>query len=55
MDWGTLLSVAVFILLCIVMMRGCGGMMGGGGCGMGKDSRHGDQKRGEPENRHRPK
>ncbi len=40
MDWNALLStiaIAVFILL---MMRGCGGMMAGGGCGMGARHRH---------------
>lgn len=51
MEWGTLLSVAVFILLAVVMMRGCGGMMGGGGCGMGRDSQHCERdKRVEPDN-----
>lgn len=39
MDWGTLLSVGAVILLFVLMMRGCGGMMSGGGCGMGRDSR----------------
>ena len=39
MDWGTLFTVGVVILFVVLMMRGCGGMMGGGGCGMGRDSR----------------
>lgn len=34
MDWQTLLTIAGIILFVILMMRGCGGMVGGG-CGMG--------------------
>lgn len=41
MDWGTLFNVGVVILFVVLMMRGCGGMMAGGGCGMGRDSRDG--------------
>ena len=41
MDWGTVLTVGVVILFVVLMMRGCGGMMAGGGCGMGRDSRNG--------------
>lgn len=35
MDWQTLLSIVGIILFVVLMMRGCGGMMAGGGCGMG--------------------
>lgn len=42
MDSSTLLTIGLIILFVIVMMRGCGGMMGGcgmGGCGMGRPRR----------------
>lgn len=42
MDWGTVFTVGIVILFVVLMMRGCGGMMAGGGCGMGQDSRHGN-------------
>jgi len=34
MDWNSLLSVALIVVFILLMMRGCGGMMGGGMCGM---------------------
>lgn len=39
MDWNTLLSTALIVLFIVLMLRGCGGMMSGGGCGMGKRPR----------------
>ena len=42
-DWTTLLWIGGIALLIFFMMRGCGGMMGGGGCGMG-GRRHGPEK-----------
>ena len=36
MDWSTLISVAAILIFLWLMMRGCGGMMAGGGCGMGR-------------------
>jgi hypothetical protein len=50
MDWQTLLTIAVIVAFVWLMMRGCGGMMGGGGCGMGGPrephvrSRHGSRR-----------
>lgn len=49
MEWRTILSIAGIVLFVVVMMRGCGGMMGGGcamggGCGMGS-------RRGRPKER----
>jgi hypothetical protein len=41
MDWTTVLSIIGLILFAILMMRGCGGMMGG--CGTGMRSRRHDQ------------
>ena len=35
MDWNALLSTMMIVVFILVMMRGCGGMMRGGGCGMG--------------------
>ena len=35
MDWNALLSTIAVVVFILVMMRGCGGMMTGGGCGMG--------------------
>jgi len=48
-DWRTILTIAGIILFVIVMMRGCGGMMGGGrgmggGCGMGSRPRRPEAK-----------
>jgi hypothetical protein len=48
-DWRTLLTIGGIILFVIVMMRGCGGMMGGRrgmgrGCGMGPRPRRPDTK-----------
>lgn len=47
MDWSTVLSIGAIILFVILMMRGCGGMMGGGcgtgGCGMGRPRRSSEQ------------
>lgn len=35
-DWTTLLWIGGLVLFVFLMLRGCGGMMGGGGCrGMG--------------------
>lgn len=39
MDWATVFTVGIVILFVVLMMGGCGGMMAGGGCGMGRDSR----------------
>lgn len=46
MDWNTVLSTIAIIVFVVLMMRGCGGMMAGGGCGMGKSRR---KDRAEPE------
>lgn len=35
MDWQSLAWIGFVVVLFVVMMRGCGGMMAGGGCGMG--------------------
>lgn len=35
MDWNALLSTIAIVVFILVMMRGCGSMMAGGGCGMG--------------------
>ena len=35
MDWNALLSTIAIVVFIFLMMRGCGGMMAGGGCGMG--------------------
>ena len=35
MDWNALLSLIAIGAFILLMMRGCGGMMAGGGCGMG--------------------
>ena len=37
MDWQTIFTVGIVLVFIIVMMRGCGGMMRGGGCGIGRD------------------
>ena len=34
MDWSTIISVVAIVVFLLLMMRGCGGMMAGGGCGM---------------------
>jgi hypothetical protein len=34
MSWGTIAWILIAIVAMLVMARGCGGMMGGGGCGM---------------------
>ena len=49
-DWQTLLWIAGIALLFWFMMRGCGGMMRGGGCGMG-----GSRDRGEKSGNEEPK
>ena len=36
MDWNTLLSTIAIIVFVVLMTRGCGGMVAGGGCGMGR-------------------
>jgi hypothetical protein len=33
-DWSTLFSTLFFVAFVILMLRGCGGMSAGGGCGM---------------------
>ena len=33
MDWQTILTIGAMVLFAFLMLRGCGGMMGGGGCG----------------------
>lgn len=40
MDWNALLSTIAIVAFILLMMRGCGGMMAGGGCGMGVRHRH---------------
>ena len=47
MDWSTLISVVAIVAFLWLMMRGCGGMMAGGGCGMGRHAHSGstDQQR----------
>ena len=35
MDWNALLSLIAIVVFILLMMRGCGSMMAGGGCGMG--------------------
>ncbi len=40
MDWNALLSTIAIVVFILLMMRGCGGMMAGGGCGMGVRHRH---------------
>jgi hypothetical protein len=42
MDWSTIISVAAIVVFLWLMMRGCGGMMAGGGCGMGRPRRRDD-------------
>ena len=39
MDWNALLSLIAIGVFILLMMRGCGGMMSGGGCGMGVSHR----------------
>lgn len=39
MDWNTVLSTISIIVFIVLMMRGCGGMVKGGGCGMGRPRR----------------
>lgn len=39
MDWNALLSTIAIVAFILLMMRGCGGMMTGGGCGMGAHRR----------------
>jgi len=39
MDWNALLSTIAIVVFILVMMRGCGNMMAGGGCGMGAHHR----------------
>jgi hypothetical protein len=34
MDWPTLFTTLLVIAFVVLMMRGCGGMSAGGGCGM---------------------
>lgn len=50
MDRDTLqwiLSIVFFVVFLAVMMRGCGGMMGGmGGCGMGPPEERRDRRGG---------
>lgn len=44
MDWSTVLSTVAIVVFVVLMMRGCGGMMAGGGCGMGAPRRRDHQK-----------
>ncbi len=46
MDWQALLTMVGIVLFVIVMMRGCGGMAGGG-CGMGSRRRRQELKDGK--------
>jgi hypothetical protein len=39
MDWNSVLTTIAIVAFIVLMMRGCGGMMAGGGCGMGKPRR----------------
>ncbi len=41
MDWQNVLWIVLIVAAVFLMMRGCGGMMMGGGCGM---PRHRDMK-----------
>ena len=50
MDWQTVFTVVIVGVLFFVMMRGCGGMMRGGCCGM-KSHRRSD---GADEDKSRP-
>ena len=47
MDWSTLISVIAIVVFLWLMLRGCGGMMAGGGCGMGRHAHphNNDQQR----------
>lgn len=44
MDWNTVLSTIAILVFVVLMMRGCGGMMAGGGCGMGRPRRRDHEK-----------
>ena len=46
MDWQTLLSIAGFALFAFLMLRGCGGLAGGG-CG-GHTRRHSSSEMDKP-------
>lgn len=57
MDWQSILTIAGIVAFVFLMMRGCGGMMAGGGgmggCGMGsrrprRDMEDQDAGRNEP-------
>lgn len=52
MDWNTLLSIAAIVIFVVLMMRGCGGMMGGGGCGMGMGPRKKKREEDSAETKH---
>ena len=39
MDWNMLISTIAIVAFMLLMMRGCGGMMAGRGCGMGASHR----------------
>lgn len=39
MGWSAVLTTIAIVAFIVLMMRGCGGMMAGGGCGMGKPRR----------------
>ena len=54
MDWSTLLSTIAIIVFIVLMMRGCGGMMAGGGCGMGRRPRRHDEEKPAVERRQHP-
>lgn len=53
MDWQSILTILGIVLFVVIMMRGCGGMMGGGcgmgGCGMGsRRKQQPEEKEGQP-------
>lgn len=53
-NWQTLLWIAGFALLFWFMMRGCGGMMRGGGCGMGGSRKDGEKSPNKESRRESP-
>ena len=52
-NWETVLWIGGFVLLFWFMMRGCGGIMRGGGCGMGGRPKDGDESQSEKPPPHR--
>jgi hypothetical protein len=47
MDWNSVLSTIAIVGFFVLMVRGCGGMAGGG-CGMGHSRRRGPRTSPEP-------